>query len=178
MAGMAFSQAWSAQQAMQGLHIAQAKGTAEASNGHFTRVGDKQVFSALRNKYDEVSAAHLDKMSIPAFWRFQRDNNTAPEEFYNPKMYQYGGALTALQHYHNGIYSGHEMNYMAIGEGFAARGLSTEKMATAIIGWRYGILGPSNALQGRPFGGLNGGEYPWALVGYYYYQGRSGGMGY
>jgi hypothetical protein len=143
-----------------------------------TPVGDKQVFSALENKYNEVAAAHLDKMSIPAFWRFQRDNNTAPEEFYNPKIYQYQGALMTLQRYHNGIYSGHEMNYMAVGQGFAARGLSTEKMAKAIVGWRYGILGPSNVLRGRPFGGLSGGEYPWALIGYYFYQGRSAGMGY
>ena len=163
MAGYQASSAWSAQQAS---HIARAEGTAEASNGHLTRMGNKEVFSALRNKYEEVSAAHLDKMSNPAFWRFQRDNNTAPEEFYNPRMYQYSGTFTTLQHYHNGVYSGHEINYMAIGEGFAARGLSTERMATAIVGWRYGILGASNVLRGRPFGGLNGGEYPWALVGY------------
>jgi hypothetical protein len=96
-----------------------------------------------------------------------RTLNTA--EFYRAIYYSYDGYLSQL----NGVYTGHEINFMAVGMGFAARGWSVDQMFSAIYGWKdsqflwYGISGQWSRL---PYSGIRGGELMWATLGYTYYQ--------
>jgi RHS repeat-associated protein len=134
-----------------------------------TNIGDKEIYGELGKTFDKVSAANVPKMGFAQFAQFQRNNNT--DVFYNAKWYHYKGEL--------GLFSGkdwfgHEINYMAVGEGFAARGWSTDAMNASILARRDGMM-VWNAIHGRDPGGIMGGEIPWALVGYSYYQIRSTG---
>jgi RHS repeat-associated protein len=134
-----------------------------------TNVGDKEIYGELGKIFDKVSAANVPAMTRARFLNFQNKNNT--EAFYNARWYHYEGEL--------GLFSGkdwfgHEINNMAVGEGFAARGWSTGAMNDLILGRRYSMMS-WNAMHGRDPGGIMGGEIPWALVGYSYYQIRSSG---
>jgi hypothetical protein len=134
-----------------------------------THVGDSQIYGELGSTYNRVSAANIPRMSLVQFLTYQNKNNT--DAFYNAKWYYYGGGLAPLS---GKVWFGHEINNMAIGEGFAARGWSTGAMSELILGRRYAMM-PWNAIHGIDPGGIMGGEVPWALVGYSYYQIRSGG---
>jgi hypothetical protein len=134
-----------------------------------TNIGDKEIYGELGKVFDNISAANVPAMTFPQFAQFQRGNNT--EAFWNAKWYHYEGEL--------GLFSGkdwfgHEINYMAVGEGFAARGWSTNAMSASILARRDGMM-IWNGIHGRDPGGIMGGEIPWALVGYSYYQIRSSG---
>ena len=134
-------------------------------------LADQQLYAGLGRKAEEVSAANVPKMNKLQFGQFQRRNNTDKTEFYNTKWFHYAGGITPLS---GKNWFGHEINNYAIGEGFAARGWSIGQMSEAILARRYAMMF-GNAIYGRDPGGIMGGEIPWAIVGYSYYEARYGG---
>jgi len=89
-------------------------------------------------------------------------------EFYNTSYYSYDGYLSEM----NGVFSGHEINYLGEGMGFAASGMSEAQMTAYIFSWKnsqylwYGATLQWNRLPGS---GIRGSEFMWAELGYTYY---------
>lgn len=144
-------------------------GRDRSGHANAINIGDREIYGELGKTFDKVSAANVPAMSFAKFAQFQRGNNT--DAFYNAKWYHYEGELGTFS---GKDWFGHEINNLAIGEGFAARGWSTNAMNASILARRYGMM-VWNVARGRDPGGIMGGEIPWALVGYSYYQIRSSG---
>jgi len=137
-------------------------------------IGDANLFPILNNVYASVHAANLQNVSFKQWAEHMRTLNTA--EFYNPNYYSYHGVLKEL----TGTFSGHEINYLAVGMGYAARGWSMGEMEWhpifGVYAWKDAQFiwnGLSSSRWSRlPYSGMRGGEVLWAELGWvYYYNG-------
>src|SRR6266496_3587723 len=77
---------------------------------------DEKLLRVLSSVYKNVFADKLQDMTPSQWVAYMRTLNIP--EFYNTKLFSYQGVLQIL----HGVFSGHEINYIGIGMGFAARG--------------------------------------------------------
>jgi RHS repeat-associated protein len=130
---------------------------------HFS---DSFLLRVLANERHAISSANLHNMSYPRWANYMLKLNIP--EFYNSSYYSYDGYLSEM----NGVFSGHEVNYIGVGMGFAAYGMSEAQMSAYIFGWKnsqylwYGLSLQWNRL---PWSGIRGSELMWAELGYTYY---------
>jgi len=130
---------------------------------HFS---DSFLSRVLANEHATVSAANLQSRGYLSWAKYMWTLNVP--EFYGPSYYSYDGYLSEM----NGVFSGHEINYLGVGMGFAASGMSEARMTSYIFGWKdsqylwYGATLQWNRLS---WSGIRGSELMWAELGYTYY---------
>ena len=134
---------------------------------HFS---DSLLFQVLANEREALSSANLQKMGRVAWAKYMLKLNVPA--FYNSSYYSYDGYLSEM----NGVYSGHEINYLGEGMGFAASGMSIEQMTWYIYAWKdsqyvwyganYLLFGGSANWNSLSWSGIRGSELMWAHLGY------------
>jgi len=130
---------------------------------HFS---DSFLSRVLADERATVSSANLQSRGYLSWANYMLQLNVP--EFYNTSYYSYDGYLSEM----NGVFSGHEINYLGEGMGFAASGMSEAQMTAYIFSWKnsqylwYGATLQWNRLPGS---GIRGSEFMWAELGYTYY---------
>jgi len=129
-------------------------------------INDSFLFRVLASERATISSTNVRGMGYGEWWDYMLALNVRP--LYNTSYYSYDGYLSEL----SGVFSGHEINYLGVGMGFAASGMSEAQMNLYIYGWKdwqyvqYGLSGQWSRL---PWSGIRGGELIWAKLGYAYY---------
>jgi hypothetical protein len=130
-------------------------------------VSDSSLFRVLNNVYAKVQSDNVGNMSVGNWASYMWTLNTT--EFWNSNYYSYDGYLAEL----NGVFSGHEINYLAVGMGFGAKGFSVDMMNLWIYAWKDSQYlqnaWPRSRWSRLPYSGMRGGELMWAQLGYVYY---------
>ncbi len=132
--------------------------------GQTLNLMDPMLDAELKSIYDKIRPQDFAKMGQYR-WEFNMSKLDSIFRYrYNKTDVSYTGSHTDLS---GGTYKGYEVNYIAVGEGFAARGVSVAEMNKYIADWK---------LNGHPNDPpASGSTYAWARVGYDYYRRRASG---
>jgi RHS repeat-associated protein len=117
-------------------------------------ITDADLSANLKGIYDYVNANNVSQMSYEQFIEFIVLFDT---RYYGDSTYLYTGNLAG----YNGSWSGYQINYIGVGEAFAAYGWSVGSMNMAIAEW--------TVINGYSLFDLPG-KIGWASVGYNYYK--------
>jgi RHS repeat-associated protein len=114
----------------------------------------KELYSAYMRK---LMGVDVRNMSPDEYIQLMTHFDTWFFGFANTQFYYIGGDYGSA-----GLYYGGEINYIGVGEGFAARGISPIDMKADIIAWKaWNSFNSSGTVRGS--------EFNWATVGYYAY---------
>jgi RHS repeat-associated protein len=118
---------------------------------------DAFLRAVLGDTYERVMRAGISEMSFREYALFMSRFDTIFYQDGNKWAYfQYEGQYTSV----HGTWLGLQVNYIGVGEGFAARGWPTTQMNNWIDHWNSR---PGDTEE------IVSGKYPWAAVGYDYF---------
>ncbi len=146
----------------------------EQSNGSSQKrsklLSDAELCRQLERAYPMAQDVASEKSDALYFYRMWNEMDTELFDYNGQTTYySYHGSLTWM---HNDQWENFEVNYIAVGEGFAARGYSIAEMNAIIRDWNSQLSMVLRLTNPIPMSSIYG-KMAWAMVGYEYYQQRN-----